>query len=593
MPVTTDTLWNMKRLNVWFGVSALLGLVSFCWMMWHDYQRPWRDIQKGYFNERSAIAHFTSLSFQTPESMAKRQELEGALKAANAHLESPGVKEHVAKLEAEKGEIAGKLQGVSLTYGNRNAEVAVTAFKYEEKRALHGDSHPETKHVYQQYLDELAVVEKLKSDKDKLEDELRKRETELKSLYANQAAAKRALEAYEKLENDAARRDQMFGPGYIRTALNLPILDAFPPKDTPGREEVKQVFMPDIRVNYNFTDSYVTDRCTTCHYAIDDPMFSKENFVQQAEAALKVPAVTTVLRDKNKEIMDELARRLANVDADDSMEPRAFINAYVNAANIYLEKIKRPLIEAEDIQSAMEGAKNDRFTVQSKIDEKVRPILAAAPPHLELNGEKKAVPFAKMSDTQQKAYFKSLIAAVNLYLASVDRPQIDFKPVLTAHPRLDLFVSADSPHPMKKMGCTVCHEGSGQDTDFVLAAHTPRNEEEKKEWKKYYVKELGIPLTTFHVVEEFWERPMLLSKYVSASCAKCHSQIYDLERSATEPVEEAANVVQGRELFTRVGCINRHDVQGLSNSRARRHGPDACRREIVDRLYRALGGLSE
>ena len=45
--------------------------------------------------------------------------------------------------------------------------------------------------------------------------------------------------------------------------------------------------------------------------------------------------------------------------------------------------------------------------------------------------------------------------------------------VLLAHPRLDLYADPDSKHPMKTVGCTVCHEGSGQETSFVHADHTP------------------------------------------------------------------------------------------------------------------------
>jgi cbb3-type cytochrome oxidase cytochrome c subunit len=56
---------------------------------------------------------------------------------------------------------------------------------------------------------------------------------------------------------------------------------------------------------------------------------------------------------------------------------------------------------------------------------------------------------------------------------------LDASPVLLAHPRLDLYVDADSKHPADNpekisMGCTSCHDGSGQETDFVVAAHVAR-----------------------------------------------------------------------------------------------------------------------
>ena len=47
--------------------------------------------------------------------------------------------------------------------------------------------------------------------------------------------------------------------------------------------------------------------------------------------------------------------------------------------------------------------------------------------------------------------------------------------VILAHPNLDLYVGLDSKHSYEKVGCTSCHDGSGQETDFVLTAHTARD----------------------------------------------------------------------------------------------------------------------
>ncbi|HWL94056.1 MAG TPA: hypothetical protein VNT79_11025 [Phycisphaerae bacterium] len=572
MPVTTDTLWNMKRLNRVFGVSALLGLVSFGWMMWHDYQRPWRDIQTGFFNTRSAMAHITALTYESPEEQERLKSLEKAVDDAEADLDRPEVRERIDALETKRDLLAGELQGVALTYGNRNAELGVTVFLYEEKRTLLGDDHDETVAFKERLDNETEHIEGLKSRKEKIEDDLRSVSTQLKEINFKKAAADRALQAYNKGLNDAQARDRKFGPGVQRFFLNLPILDAFPTKDTPGRQEVRQVFMPDIRVDYNFTDSYATDRCITCHVGIDDPAFTKENYVKQAEKALRTATITDVLREKNEALTQELARRLADVEASEAMDKTAFINAFVNAANIYLEEIRRPMIRSGEIQAAFPDAKPDRGQVMSQIETRVRKILSAAPPMVKRGGNDKPLAYAEMSPEQRADYFKALTAAVNTYLDAKDRPEARFDAVLAAHPRLDLFLSPESPHPMKKMGCTVCHEGSGQDTDFILAAHTPKNQKEKDEWKKYYVKELGIPLATFHLVEEFWERPMLLTKYTSASCVKCHEQAFDLERAQTAPLVQAQNLVEGRELFTKVGCINCHSVEGLAD--ARRVGTD-------------------
>lgn len=43
-----------------------------------------------------------------------------------------------------------------------------------------------------------------------------------------------------------------------------------------------------------------------------------------------------------------------------------------------------------------------------------------------------------------------------------------------SHPRLDLFLSPDSPHPVQKFGCSTCHFGWDRGVGFVSAAHTPQ-----------------------------------------------------------------------------------------------------------------------
>ncbi len=115
------------------------------------------------------------------------------------------------------------------------------------------------------------------------------------------------------------------------------------------------------------------------------------------------------------------------------------------------------------------------------------------------------------------------------------------------HPNLDLFLSASSPHPLEKIGCTVCHGGSGQSLDFVHTAHTPKNEEQAKEWKKKY---------HWHELEK-WEAKMLPLQHTQASCAKCHQGVME--------VPEAPKLNEGRRLAQRSGCFGCHTVKGFEN----------------------------
>jgi len=108
------------------------------------------------------------------------------------------------------------------------------------------------------------------------------------------------------------------------------------------------------------------------------------------------------------------------------------------------------------------------------------------------------------------------------------------------HPNLDLYVGKDSPHSMEELGCTVCHGGRGRSTSFNGAAHTPADEEQKKQWQKDY---------NWHRFE-LWEEPMLPLKYVEAGCFKCHS--------GQSTVKGAEKLNLGVQIIETAGCYGCH-----------------------------------
>ena len=144
-----------------------------------------------------------------------------------------------------------------------------------------------------------------------------------------------------------------------------------------------------------------------------------------------------------------------------------------------------------------------------------------------------------------------------------------------AHPRLDLFVADNSPHPAEKFGCTICHDGQGSATDFELAVHTPNNASEEHRWMAKH----GWEPT------HDWEFPMLPQRFLESSCIKCHHQVTDLlpQREVTEFRETAAGtrtpvetpgtkVVRGYNLVRESGCFGCHEIAGVKNGR--QIGPD-------------------
>src|SRR5471032_3370719 len=125
----------------------------------------------------------------------------------------------------------------------------------------------------------------------------------------------------------------------------------------------------------------------------------------------------------------------------------------------------------------------------------------------------------------------------------------------TTHPNLDAYLGSKSPHPIDRIGCTVCHDGMGQSVSFKDASHTPTGEKQKALWERKY-----------HWEEPHeWDYPMLPTRMTDASCAKCHKQeIY-------VPKAEALNVAYST--FERAGCYACHKTKGFDTTQMKKPGP--------------------
>jgi cytochrome c2 len=125
------------------------------------------------------------------------------------------------------------------------------------------------------------------------------------------------------------------------------------------------------------------------------------------------------------------------------------------------------------------------------------------------------------------------------------------KEPLRSHPRLDLFLTAKSPHPMKDVGCTICHRGGGEALDFVRADHRPRDEKQEEDWRKEY---------DWHK-QHHWDYPMLSKSFVEAGCVQCHKTSMELI------ADDAPKVYEGYRLFEQYGCYACHKVDWFPTSR--------------------------
>jgi cytochrome c2 len=125
----------------------------------------------------------------------------------------------------------------------------------------------------------------------------------------------------------------------------------------------------------------------------------------------------------------------------------------------------------------------------------------------------------------------------------------------TTHPNLEVYLQG--PHPIDRIGCTVCHQGRGRATSFLSTAHTASSVEQEKAWGKYVGHE-------HYEAMHYWDLPMMAKGQTEAQCAKCHQGVVE--------VPQAVNLNTGRFLVERYGCNGCHKIKGWEG--LRKVGPD-------------------
>jgi len=130
-----------------------------------------------------------------------------------------------------------------------------------------------------------------------------------------------------------------------------------------------------------------------------------------------------------------------------------------------------------------------------------------------------------------------------------------------SHPRLDLYLTSASPHPLPVFGCTVCHEGQGSGTSFQNASHTPNDPVEMHKWQHEH--------SWFD--NHFWERPMYPERFRESTCIKCHVNVTELGVNAKHGAT-APKVFKGYQLVKTYGCFGCHEIHGFEAGKP--IGPD-------------------
>ena len=261
--------------------------------------------------------------------------------------------------------------------------------------------------------------------------------------------------------------------------------------------KISQITLEDIPIDYNF--KYVTrfDRCMTCHLGMDDPTYAKDKLLD--------------------------------------LWPFEEQIKYVRE-NKHLTPAQR---------------EQQEYRIRKRFEELAIKLGQAKERLKEFRAALKDLPEVNDLPTPEQVELTKLSKSV-LTESRVNQ--------FCSHPRQDMFVNANSKHPVEKFGCTSCHRGQGSAIDFSLSGHSPNTEETSDEWKK----EHGWAFN------HYWDFPMLPKRFVEASCIKCHHEVTDL--ISTENRDEAPKVVRGYNLIRQNGCFGCHEISGRKYGR--NIGPD-------------------
>lgn len=497
MAASDQNYRSQRALDIVFGVSSVLMLLSVVWMFAQDYFRDYKVEQRQFRDVESAIANRQMIA------MVPDQETLDAIKAtqeklANALTVRGDVdREYRPKFDAISTDKVKSYNAYQAVKADYDSEMSLLNIAVEDRNKFAAGT-PEYQHHEEKVKQMVALTDKRRKQlaealvaDEKNDDKIKALQAEQKETIRKRLEEKGITEEIDKIEDELKRLTvdfDRFAKQAVQkkwrvgdTIRELPVLDAFA---SPVR--IHQFTLTDLPIDYNF--KYVTrfDRCMTCHQGIDRPAYTKV-------------ALQELTQPLDKDMQERLKK----------------------AEGVFADRRKILHMEEESFDSSQ---------------------IASLARQIEISG-----------------------------------PRIN---EFAAHPRLDLFVDASSPHPAEKFGCTVCHGGQGTATDFVNAVHTPTSLAQKARWEK--------DNSWVHIHD--WEFPMLPKRFQESSCLKCHYQVVELlpdgnkteyrdswnakEKKVVKEKQPSpgAKVVAGYNLIRENGCFGCHEISGSKGGR--KVGPD-------------------
>jgi mono/diheme cytochrome c family protein len=539
MAATDQTYRNQKALDVVFAVSCVLMLLTTLWMYAQDYNREWKAAQRTFRDvDETLNEHLMLEKMPSAEQMDERRR------------DVKDARRTVEKVEKRLGPDMQRLYAQRDTQDNRYREIKAD---FDSKTSYYNIAIEHLGRADEKHQVALRKdVDARKQELDNLQKQLNNAEIDLqrtareindlektsvsvrvagedKELTLESARAE--LARAEREEKNLTRQFDTYAKNTVKgrwkagdVFRNLPILDAFAPP-----LKINQIWLPDLTIDYSFKEVPRFDRCTSCHLGIDQPQYDRAALAGLGDESRRGQLHDKLIKAQEIFLERKNSGEKLGFDPNDlPVEGRG--SAWAPAVFVFLAGLLIGVVLG---------------VVEHSIRLAVRITTISA--------------------------FLTLLWGVGVALFAPSDPAVRILKLTPAqlteycaHPRLDLFAHANSPHPAEKFGCTICHAGQGSATDFLLASHSPADVQQEEHWHKEYGWEAN----------HFWDFPMLSKRFVESSCLKCHQQVTDLIRYGNK--EEAPKLLKGYNLVRENGCFGCHDISGIKGSAAgyRAVGPD-------------------
>ena len=265
-----ERYWNIKLLNKWFLIAALLWTVSMIWMFIDDNDDEFKYYQKEYY---SILKDKTEKKYNVLYSEVSnlKIELENELASKKKSLKLKQNK--IDDLNNSIRHYEDKYAKINIEFKSAIVEVDVAKYLVEKEKASHGYSEQSTATL--NFIELTKEKNRIKKQKEDIEiaildynnqlDDLNK-EVKLAQDKRDQELIR--LDLLEKQLTKLDRNRMTLGNQIADIFRDLPIVDFLDPK-----LKVQQTVVTDVKYDVNFAKVPIVDRCVSCHMGIEDSEF--------------------------------------------------------------------------------------------------------------------------------------------------------------------------------------------------------------------------------------------------------------------------------------------------------------------------------